>query len=249
MKKNVNVPMSEIASYAGGAGVYHSPAKPKIPLYLEETYWWAYTHPKAVDVFERQWLVNLILWGNFSRLRDKVLDDLGQNISGNTLQVACVYGDFSPCLAERLRPEASLDIVDVAPVQLDNVRKKIGQFSNVFVHHQDSSSLTFADNTYDNVVIFFLLHEQPEEVRRKTLAEAFRVVKPGGRILLMDYHRPHRFNPFYYVMHVVLRNLEPFALDLWRNEINEWFPPDCKPKQVEKQTFFGGLYQQLVITR
>ncbi|MBF0613390.1 MAG: hypothetical protein HQL55_19930, partial [Magnetococcales bacterium] len=31
----------------------------KIPLpnYLEETYWWAYIHPKGVRFFERQWLV------------------------------------------------------------------------------------------------------------------------------------------------------------------------------------------------
>ena len=32
-----------------------------VPDYLEKTYWWAYTHPNAVRVFERQWLVNLIL--------------------------------------------------------------------------------------------------------------------------------------------------------------------------------------------
>ena len=41
-----------------------------IPEYLHNTYWWAYLHPRAVYIFERQWLVNLILWGNFARLRD-----------------------------------------------------------------------------------------------------------------------------------------------------------------------------------
>ena len=41
-----------------------------VPGYLAETYWWAYVHPRAVRLFEREWLVNLILWGNFGRLRD-----------------------------------------------------------------------------------------------------------------------------------------------------------------------------------
>ena len=40
-----------------------------VPAYLNETYWWAYVHPNAVRLFERQWLVNLILWGNFAKLR------------------------------------------------------------------------------------------------------------------------------------------------------------------------------------
>jgi hypothetical protein len=31
---------------------------------LTAHYRWAYVHPKAVWFFERQWLVNLILWGN-----------------------------------------------------------------------------------------------------------------------------------------------------------------------------------------
>ena len=97
----------------------------KVPDYLSRVYWWAYVHPKAVRVFERQWLVNLILWGNFTRLRDSALDTLGQNISGKTLQIACVYGDFTPRLHQRLAPDARLDVVDVLPIQLDNLDRKL----------------------------------------------------------------------------------------------------------------------------
>ena len=69
-----------------GAG---APLQPiAIPKYLQDTYWWAYLHPNAVRVFERQWLVNLILWGNFSRLRDAALQEMGEVIDGKVLQVA-----------------------------------------------------------------------------------------------------------------------------------------------------------------
>ena len=47
-----------------------------LPRYLEDIYWWAYLHPRAVRIFERQWLVNLILWGNYARLRDAALAEL-----------------------------------------------------------------------------------------------------------------------------------------------------------------------------
>lgn len=220
-----------------------------IPEYLQETYWWAYLHPNAVSFFERQWLVNLILWGNFSSLRDTALDEIGTEISGRNLQVACVYGDFSQRAASRLDEDACLDIVDVAPVQLENVRKKVSDFSNVRLHHQNSADLDFEDEAFDNVILFFLLHEQPEEVRQKTVREALRVVRPGGKVVFVDYHRPQTFNPFRYVMIPILHFLEPFALDLWKREISDWIPEKDRPRSIKKETFFGSLYQKVVVMK
>ncbi|MES9905142.1 MAG: rhodoquinone biosynthesis methyltransferase RquA [Sedimenticola sp.] len=220
-----------------------------IPKYLEETYWWAYLHPTAVHIFERQWLVNLILWGNFKRLRDAALDEFGSRLEGECLQVACVYGDFSQRAASRLTPESRLDIVDVAPIQLQNTKRKVHNHKNVFLHHQDSSNLEFEDEAYDNVVVFFLLHEQPEEVRVKTVKEALRVVRPGGKVVFVDYHRPRASNPFRYIMNPILRILEPFAMDLWKHEITDWIPGSASLQSVQKETMFGALYQKVVIVK
>ncbi|MGN7610624.1 rhodoquinone biosynthesis methyltransferase RquA [Magnetococcales bacterium HHB-1] len=220
-----------------------------LPSYLEETYWWAYVHPNAVRFFERQWLVNLILWGNFIKLRNAALAEIGDTIHGKMLQTACVYGDFSPKVAERLAPDASLDIVDVAPIQLKNVHKKIKSFPNVFLRHQDSTVLQYPDHHFDHVIVFFLLHEQPQDARQKTVAEAMRVTKPGGRIIFVDYHRPTPWNPFRYIMIPILHFLEPFALDIWKAEISDWIPSHYTPKKIEKETFFGGLYQKVVCIR
>jgi ubiquinone/menaquinone biosynthesis C-methylase UbiE len=214
-----------------------------VPAYLSQTYWWAYVHPSAVRLFERQWLVNLILWGNFARLRDIALGALGDCSVGRTLQIACVYGDLTEKLSRRA---AHLDVVDVLPVQLDNLARKLSPASRVRLVHADSGSLPMDCATYDRALLFFLLHEQPEAARRATLAEAMRVMKPGGRIVIVDYHRPHRLNPVYWPMAGVLRTLEPFALDLWRHGIGEWLPRP--PASLEKYTAFGGLYQAVVIT-
>jgi ubiquinone/menaquinone biosynthesis C-methylase UbiE len=220
-----------------------------VPEYLEKTYWWAYVHPNAVRVFERQWLVNLILWGNFARLRDAALQELGELVNGKVLQVACVYGDFTQHLVKRLGPQGHLDVIDVAPVQIKNLHAKLKDARQVTVARQDSTDLQFEDASRDAVVVFFLLHEQPVEVRHKTIAEAVRVTKPGGKIIFVDYHRPVASNPFRYVMVPILRTLEPFAMDMWRGEIADWLPAGTHAAKVEKQTYFGGLYQKVVITR
>jgi ubiquinone/menaquinone biosynthesis C-methylase UbiE len=219
-----------------------------IPSYLQDTYWWAYVHPNAVSFFERQWLVNLILWGNFARLRDAALAELGRVVTGRTLQVACVYGNFSEHLAARVAPGGSLDIVDVLPIQLRNLRQKLPPSAPVNLHQYDSTALGFEDASYDQAIVFFLLHEQPAAARRLTLREALRVVKPGGKLVLVDYHLPVRLHPLRYLFRPVLRALEPFALDLWQHEIAQWLPEGVHPGQMRKQTYFGGLYQKVVIS-
>ena len=222
------------------------PAKVEVPSYLLETYWWAYVNPAAVRIFERQWLVNSILWGNFGRLRDAALESLGDRPQGRTLQIACVYGDLTERLSRRIPAGSTLDVVDVLPVQLENLKRKLPPGAPVNVRLGDSASLGAASASYDRVLLFFLLHEQPDAVRRETLAEALRVVKPGGSIVILDYHRPRLLHPLRWFMAKVLARLEPFALDLWRGELTDWMP--ARRWDLEsKNTYFGGLYQRLVI--
>lgn len=221
-----------------------------VPRYLEQAYWWAYVHPQAVRAFEREWLVNAILFGNYGRLRDSALAELGETIGGKTLQIACVYGDLTPRVHRRLASDARLDVVDVLPIQLRNLAAKLPRDDpRVFLTHGDSSALACADAAYDRVLLFFLLHEQPVTVRRRTLAEAIRVVKPGGKVVIVDYHRPARWHPLGPLVKEVFRRLEPYAIDLWRDEVAAFLPPGAKPAKITKQTYFGGLYQKLVLIR
>ena len=224
----------------------HAPA---IPRYLEQVYWWAYVHPNAVQLFEREWLVNLILFGNYGRLRDAALAELGACVTGRTLQVACVYGNLTPRLRARLAPDASLDVVDILPIQLKNLASKLPPDERVALLQGDSSSLACPDASYDQVLLFFLLHEQPEHVRRKTLSEAMRVVKPGGKIVIVDYHRPVKWHPLRLLMTGVFKKLEPYAMDLWDHELAEFMPRDVPPPSSTLTTYYGGLYQKLVLTR
>jgi ubiquinone/menaquinone biosynthesis C-methylase UbiE len=219
-----------------------------VPHYLTAHYWWAYVHPNAVKLFERQWLVNLILWGNYRRLCAATLAELGEDLSGSTLQVACVYGDLTTRLSDDVAAIGGrLDVVDVLPVQLRNLHRKLSPTAPVRLLAMDSTCLELADAHYDRALLFFLLHEQPRHYRERTLSELIRVVKPGGKIVIVDYALPRWWHPLRYLWRPLLARLEPFALDLWRQEILAWLPPGTRTPR--KRSFFGGLYQQVVITR
>ena len=223
---------------------------PTTPAYLETVYWWAYLHPRAIWVFERQWLVNAILFGNYARLRDAALNALGERLPGRTLQIACAYSDFTDRLGRRvLAGEGRLDVVDVVPAQIRNLRDKLSAESPTGMLLMDSAALDLPEARYDRAVLFFLLHEQPEAWRRRTLAEALRVVRPGGRIVIVDYAKPRWWHPLRTLLRPVLAHLEPFALDLWRAEIASFLPPSAAFRALRRRTLFGGLYQEIVIER
>lgn len=222
-----------------------------VPHYLEETYWWAYVRPWAVKFFEREWLVDLILWGNYRRLLQAALDVWGEDLPGRTAQIACVYGDLSRRLNQRVESsKGSLDIIDVLKVQLDNTREKMGSASKVRLINMDSSDLKMPEGTYDRALLFFLLHEQPRAVRNKTLREAMRVVKPGGTLLILDFCKPSWWNPLKYIWLPILGILEPFAPDLWKHhDITSWMPKEWNSRIVQRKTFFGGLYQTILLRK
>lgn len=240
--------MSNVEAVFTSAEPVEDAAQPT-PEYLRRHYWWAYIHPWAVAFWDHLWIVNLILLCNYKKLRDAALERFTGERIGRVLQIACVYGDVTPKLAAQVRAGGgSLDVVDVLPIQLRNARRKLSQSDHVRLFNMDSSRLDLPSAHYDNVMLFFLLHEQPAEVRQRTLAEAFRVVKPGGEVLIVDFAKPYRWNPFRYLWRVFLWVFEPFALDLWWNEIGDLLPEAYRALPRTQQRLFGGLFQKTVIS-
>jgi len=100
---------------------------------------------------------------------------------------------------------------------------------------------------YDRVVLYFALHRIPEERRRHALREAYRVARPGGRIVVVDYHCPDASFPLRAAIRALLRVFRPAALELWRCDVAHWLPRSILDREVRKETLCGGLFQKLVI--
>lgn len=221
-----------------------------VPAYLKRVYWWTYIHPFAVWFFDRLWLINLIVLTNYHRLRDAALAEFSNLTDKKLLQISCAYGNITPKLADRVAQDSGrLDILDVLPIQLDNVRAKIPASYPVHYHLMDATALEFADGQYDGVLLFLLLHETPMDVRLKVLSEATRMLRPGGKLVVVDFALPARWNPFRYLWAVFLSVFEPFALDMWRNKIVDMMPAAARHWQRHHKRYFGGLFQKEVYIR
>lgn len=227
---------------------------PSVPLatpgYLHKIYWWAYEHPLAVRFWDHGLLINLILLGNYDRLVDAVLEEFPSPMTGSTLQISCAYGKLTPRLQTHLGKDGTLDVIDVLNVQLENVRRKLRRPDDrIRLIQCDATDLHCPDESYDRALIFFLPHELPEDKRRQALAEAFRVVKPGGQIVLVEFHNPNWWHPLKWYQRLVFLLFEPFAMDMWRHELADYFPKGANYSVTNMKSYFGGLYQKLVIVK
>lgn len=235
----------------GARPVFQAPAvPPEPPDYLHRVYWWAYEHPLAVRFWDRGFLINLVLLGNYSRLVEAVLEVFPNPITGTMLQISNAYGQLVPRLQQQLGKDACFDLIDILPVQLEKTRQKlVWPDDRIRMFACDATALPCADGSYDNVLMFFLPHELPEPERRKALAEALRVTRTGGKLVLAEFHPPHRLHPLKWWQRLVFLLFEPFAEDMWRHELTHYFPENARYRILSKTTYFGGLYQRLVVEK
>lgn len=214
-----------------------------VPLYLRRTYSWAYLDHRTLGWLDRPLVVSAILWGNARRLMRAAVAEFRPG--SRVLQAACVYGDFSALLAARVGAEGRLEVVDVAPLQVANARRKLAHLAQATVRRGDLAAACPDAAAYDGVCCFFLLHEVPPSTRARIVDHLLEAVAPGGKVVFVDYHRPQPRHPLRWVMSLVFRWLEPYADSLLDADI-----PALSARAGEfswrKRTLFGGLYQIVV---
>lgn len=215
-----------------------------LPNYLVDTYSWAYLRPRSLRLLDRHLVVNGILWGNYHGLVRAACREFARG--DHILQAASVYGNLSSCLADRVGDEGFLDVIDVAPLQVVHCRRKLAGRDNVRVRIADA--VNPGKNGYDGACCFFLLHEVPDPQKRQVVNALLAAVRPGGKVVFVDYHRPVRWHPLRPVMAAVFRWLEPYAKGLVSRSIME-FATYPQGFLWRKETRFGGLYQKIVAMR
>ncbi len=220
-----------------------------LPDYLERHYAWAYVWPFSVWFFDHQPIINAILFGNYRRIMRHTMRLMDLPNAGRTLQVAGVYGELTPTLAQGLAEPVHL--VDAAPIQLEAARRKVEAIGRTaHLARMLAEDLHYETGTFDTVLLFLLLHEMPPKARREALREAVRVAKPGGHVVIAEYgenrgrHFFHRFAP----MRAILTRAEPFLGGFWSESLSRTLT-ECgamvgrKVELDEQADVFGGFYR------
>ncbi len=86
------------------------------------------------------------------------------------------------------RGGAVVSAVDLTPRSIELVQQRFRLYGlPVDARVGDAEKLPFSDNSFDVVYSFGVLHHTPNTP--KAVSEVYRVLKPGGRAIIMLYHR------------------------------------------------------------
>jgi ubiquinone/menaquinone biosynthesis C-methylase UbiE len=118
-------------------------------------------------------------------LRDALLERTDGPRSARLLDIACGTGAF---LAEVKRnyPRLAVTGIDLSEPYLAVAKRRLADWSRVTLAEGAAEFLPVADASVDIVTCVYLLHELPHRVRRRVAAEIGRVLKPGGRLIVVD---------------------------------------------------------------
>jgi len=122
--------------------------------------------------------------------RKKAIKQLVSSQPKNILDVATGTGDFAITSYEILKPE-KITGIDISEGMLDIGRKKIEKAElqqHIELLNGDSEAILFDDNTFDAVTVAFGVRNF--ENLEKGLSEIKRVLKPGGKLIVLECTKP-----------------------------------------------------------
>lgn len=104
------------------------------------------------------------------------------------LDLGCGTGALS-FLCRRYFPDAEIIGLDPAPNMVAESEKRRGNDLRIFFVQGNAANLSdFPAESFDAVVSNFALHHLPHPDKQRCAAEAFRVLRPGGRFINSDQH-------------------------------------------------------------
>ncbi|MBD2504549.1 class I SAM-dependent methyltransferase [Anabaena azotica] len=154
----------------------------------------------------------IVFLGHTSLWYRQSLSDLDLKVGDKVLDVGCGTGESTRYLINRY-PGINVEGMDISSGMLNEARRlspKVNYFEG------DVSAIPCPNATYDFVLTTFTFRNFPE--RNVAIAEMLRVLRPGGRLLILDHFYPQ--NPLwravytFWMRRVVPQIVKPFMEDV-----------------------------------
>ncbi len=132
-------------------------------------------------------------WKRFAMMHTGLIEGM------SALDVAGGTGDLASSLCQQVGKKGTVVLTDINFKMLINGRSKLldqGKLNQINLIQSNAESLPFVNDSFDCITIGFGLRNITN--KEKALASIMQVIKPGGRLLILEFSKPNELiSPFY----------------------------------------------------
>ena len=136
-------------------------------------------------------LSNIMTLGQINRLRKMTIDLASLKPGEAILDVGCGTGAVTIPAGQRVGVSGKAAGIDPSPEMIDVARQKAASKGlDIDLRIGVIEDLPFPNDSFDVVTSSLMMHHLPDNLKVKGLAEIYRVLKPGGSLLIADLSSP-----------------------------------------------------------
>ena len=125
--------------------------------------------------------------------KKSLINMMSPRVSRKLIDVACGTGDIGKLFLDNInKKEAEITCLDPNKGMVSQGKQKLSKYKNVEWVISPAEKLPIADNSFDYYTISFGLRNTKN--LNKALSEAYRVLKPGGRYLCLEFSKIQNAN-------------------------------------------------------
>ena len=144
-------------------------------------------------VYDRYDLMNDLMSLGVHRLWKKsLLNMMNPSLNQNLIDVACGTGDIAELFLKHVSKLSEVTCVDPNEGMISKGKNKLSKFKNINWINAPAEKIPLSDNLFDFYTISFGLRNTAKI--NKAIAEAYRVLKPGGRFLCLEFSKIQNTN-------------------------------------------------------
>ena len=162
--------------------------------------------------------------------RKVVFDTIGKK--DNVLDLCTGTATNAIAIAKK-NPNAKIVGVDLSKDMLVVARNKVNKenLANVRLYRMDATQMNFKDESFDKVLLSLVLHETDEELAKKIIKEAMRVMKPDGELVVTEWERSDNF--IKKILFIPIEILEPKPYKIFVTKDHKKYFKEFGLEQVE----------------